>query len=1350
MTQNTHFDPAGDPADKGHAPATLGGTEETYVFPASLEQNRYWTLAQLDPQSTASNMAISFEIEGALDPSLVERTLSALTMRHEALRTIFRLVNGTLSQIILARPLYGFSIADLSHLSSEGRETALGEQLTAHSHVHIDLYHGPVIVARLLRLTSTHHVLAFTMSHIVCDGWSNGILVRDFAILYEALRDGCEAQLPDLPFQFADFSTWQSQFLESGRATAALEFWKSHVRRDLPAVDMPADSPRTAGRSFPGHIESVLMPRELEQRLAAYCRSSGSTKHIVLMAAFQALCARYTGQPLFLLGSTIANRTQPGMEDVLGRFANPQILVADVQGDPSFRELESRVREWETTAYTHQDLPFSRIIEEFQMNQAGAASQFLQVWFLYQKAFMRPQVGSAIRITPRRSLSGGVDFDMLVSVVERDEGPRIQVEYNTDLFSKRRIQDLIYAYQGLLAHALRLPEARVSALELGRRNEHLLKLQVGETASAGVVEEPISLLAALREHAVTRPHQIAVVSGANPDESLTWQELDERSDTLKQELALRGVDENSRVLVCLAPTVNTLIAVLAALKLRAEILPLPAYADAAQIQYAAEAAGVNLILAPRTLIGTSALGFAFEAIPATPEFKTALPPSTRDLSEQDADESVGRESAHWLSTRTSAEGALTFVSVPLSETLAAVKRTRAALRISSLDSLLSFSPPSPQDAWADLLLALITGGRLTVCSAATVGDVQSLLDRERITLLSATPGELRNWQLSGWKGDRRVGVIMRGGRLSSAALREPIQSVRGAWSLLSNPERGEWIGTADLQLSDSSQFQPFPGVALSVLDEAGQFVPTGVSGELATALGGRTGLLAQVESSGRFRISDRKDRVVQLHGHRFRLGEVEDALLREADVLDVVAAVVTAPEADQNKVLIAYVIGAAAIDDGSTLRKRLTATLPSHLLPEEILLVDAWPRQLDGTIELRRLPQLTAPNVAESTSAEEGVHTDGIEDRLTTLWKEVLSLRTLDRQASFFELGGNSLLLVRLFARINKAFGTSLPITTIFDAETVQQLAATLRKQTEIRPLVLVQPNGKKRPLFMIHSYLLYQGLSTSLGDDQPFYGLRELERDGDLNIEQRAARYVDEIRKVQPTGPYAIAGWCAAGPLTTEVARQLVESGNKMTAVVLFDSWLPGYMESLESQQNRSFAPKTSVLRRKFAYKLEKMRDLSVGQKLRFVRTSVGRIVREGRDRLFIRHWARLNWLSSRFHFPLPQFMYNTSLQTFAALQDFREQKMPIQLTLIRASDAREIEGASVSCGWERVAEGGVQVLWAPGDHETMFLGANLQTTAEMVQGCLSAPPAPVVSPVIAHTSVPMHSDRMAEVGSF
>lgn len=1294
MAKGTHFEAFSEESTLTGtvAPQISADLEETFVFPASREQTRYWMLAQLDPESTASNMAIAFEVEGIISDSLMEKAIAALTLRHEALRTVFRLDGGILSQVVLARPLYAFTVEDLSGIDASRQPELLEASVSRHGHTLIDLKNGPVLHAHLIHLGEQRHVIALTMNHIVCDGWSNGILIRDFTILYEAIRSGRDPVLPELPFQFADFSLWQSEYLASPAADEAANFWKSHIKSNMSALDMPTDRPRPGGRSFPGHIESALLPKEIDDRLKDYCRQTGSTKHIVLLTAFEALCARYTGQREFLLGSTIANRTQPGMEDVVGRFANPQIIVAKVPGDPSFAELEQRVRDWETASYSHQDLPFSRIIEDFQIDQAGATSQFLQVWFLYQKAFMQPQAGETIRVTPRRSVSGGVDFDLLVSVVERAEGPRIQFEYNTLIFNPERIVALIQSFIDLLGAALEQPAVPLS--QLARTTPVNAPTPARETkAMAGEITQK-SLLSFLTGHLQTRSTSLAYTDG---NSALTWNEVAQRSASLATTLRTK-FPSASTIAVVLSPRVESFIALLAVLRLGVDFMPLPAHTDDITASACVAHDPGAVLLAPRELSSAIAIAFEdFASLPAVNDGPTA--------------DTYG----NFLFLTDAA--LLTFAEVPAAALLVSVEAALSVLALDKDSSLLAFAASSPVDSCMDRLLALVSGAQLNFAADLDVQPLAAQIAQHDISAVLATPSVAKSILTSGWSGDRRVSLVVRGERLPASLSALLTLRLKSVVYLLPFAPAGGYIGAQFLSASVSGQgLLPLGENALLVKDTEGRNVPTGAFGELYvnSPFTGelRTGFMARSSTNG-IELSDSAERFVQLRGHRVCLGDLEDAAFAVPGIHSAAASVA---DNGTDAELLLYVSAPTESRDPATLRKYLSEALPSHLNPSDLIWLDTLPLSADGRVNTAKLPRVEHPSTEAPVSVESFPVND-VEEKLSSIWKDVLGLKSIDVHKSFFELGGSSLLLVRLFARVNKAFGTSLPITTIFEAKTVAALARMLGGDAAMSHLVRVQPNGGRPPLFMIHSYLLYQGLSMSLGQDQPFYGLRELEEDGQLNIEQRAKRYVEEIRAVQEYGPYYLAGWCAAGPLTIEVARHLRHAGEEIRYLALFDSWLPGYMESVETQRSVNAWLPYKTFGSKIRYHRHKMRGFGFSRKIAYVWHNLSRMAKEARYRIYVRNWERIHQLSQKYQFSLPQFMHNTSLETFSALKEYHGQRLDVRLILIRASDSREVPGAAPACGWDQIAENGVDVLWAPGDHETMFMGENLRVTSNIVR---------------------------------
>lgn len=512
-----------------------------------------------------------------------------------------------------------------------------------------------------------------------------------------------------------------------------------------------------------------------------------------------------------------------------------------------------------------------------------------------------------------------------------------------------------------------------------------------------------------------------------------------------------------------------------------------------------------------------------------------------------------------------------------------------------------------------------------------------------------------------------------------------------------------------------------------VVDRNGQRVPYGVVGELMVAdaihaLGPtppvRTGYLARYSPVRGFEIVDLLDRQVRLHGYRLRLSDLENALYRNPEISVAEATILRSGGAP---VLVAYIAGKngqpASVERASTLLKQ---TAPEHISSAELISVPSIPRHGDGSPNFQTMPKTsTGPRAVASVAAVPP--RDELETKLLKIWEEVLGIREIGIRTSFFSLGGYSLMIVRLFAHINKVLGSALPITTIFNAPTIEELAGILRGQASFSRLVPVQPNGTKPPLFMIHSYLIYEAMRRVLGEDRPLYGLREIDRDDDITIEDRAGLYVREIRSVNSPAPYYIGGWCAAGPLAVETARQLIEAGERVSSVVLFDSWHPGYAAKFaEDQRTNPNMGFRAVLRRKYHFHHMELRTLSMSGRLRYISDAVAMKIRSSRQKFYLKHWALAERLFRTLGIPLPQFMHNVSLKTLVAVREFRGKPFAGNITLIRAEESPYLPQADPACGWNQVATHGVDVHFTPGTHESMFLEPHLSALGKLLERCL------------------------------
>jgi thioesterase domain-containing protein/acyl-CoA synthetase (AMP-forming)/AMP-acid ligase II/acyl carrier protein len=688
---------------------------------------------------------------------------------------------------------------------------------------------------------------------------------------------------------------------------------------------------------------------------------------------------------------------------------------------------------------------------------------------------------------------------------------------------------------------------------------------------------------------------------------------------------------------------------------------------------------------------------------------------------------VGQQTA-WLGLR-SQDGQLKTSAASHESTLAGMMATAQAMNLRRGDTLLVFPAPSSATAWTDLMLPLLAGARIVHTRETFPTGFNELVDSERASFAFATPSEWLSLMHAGWSGHPRLQKVTRGTYASPAALRTIAEGFPAAWFLavspiLPGPFSVETLTAAD---HDGAPLSPLPGDRLLLTDEVGHPVPFLVNGDLRVERKGQvypTGSIGTYSPETGFRLVDSADRLVKLRGFRLWLRDIEDLLAEHPQVAAAEATLLQ--KEDGTEALVAYVGSyeglALPLHDISSFLK---ARAPAHLAGTEIIPVPALVRRIDGSVDASYQRRLEPGQIVTPTGKAEFIGPrDELEEKLVDIWETVLGVEGIGVKTSFFSLGGYSLMIVRLFARINKSMGTSLPITTIFNAPTIEQLADILRGRTIYSSLVPIQVKGTKPPFFLVHSYLLYDGLRSVLGEDQPFYGLRELDRDADMTLDIRVESYAKEIRRIQPHGPYYIGGWCAAGPLAVSTARKLTDAGEKVDLLVLFDSWRPGY--AAEVANTHSANPEMSLssrLRRKWRFHQMKLGRMSLGQKIQYFGDATLHKLRSMRDHFYIRNWGLAQQLFTRFNLPLPDFMHNVSLTTMHAVKLYRGTPFPGRITLIRATEAHYIPGADISCGWGALAREGVRVLWAPGDHESMFVDPNLDVLGTLLKGVLSDP---------------------------
>ncbi|HET8842658.1 MAG TPA: condensation domain-containing protein, partial [Ktedonobacteraceae bacterium] len=560
-------------------------------LPLSFAQQRLWFLDQLDPTNTAYNKSISIQLRGVLHFPALARSLRTIVGRHEVLRTTFSIINDQPVQVIQAEEYFKQVSIDISGLAAEKVEYVAERLAEADGRHLFDLAHDVPIRATLIKLNETTHHLVLTLHHIVSDAWSNGIFVRELNALYAAFAAGAPSPLPALPFQYADFAVWQRTWLRGRKLEEEALYWKKHLEGIVP-LELPTDRPRSLLPTFLGETYELALPRSLSEDLRKLSQKEGVTLFMTLLAAFQLLLSRYTQQTDIAVGTPIANRDRAEIENLIGFFVNTLVLRSDLSGNPTFRELLKRVRVVTLGAYTHQDLPFDKLVELLDPERDLSRSPFFRVMFSLQNVPMSLSELPGLQIHVRENERGAAKFDLNVAVVEREQGLFCMVEYFADLFNRSTIERLFVHWQNLMQQIVANPELPLNEISLFSEAELHHALNEWNTTEESIAPElcaPQIFEQIAREEA----DRVALVM---EDECITYSVLDQRANQLAHLLVQHGVGPDVLVGVCLPRSLDQFLAVWAILKAGGASLPLDGTLPQARLAFLLNDAGCSLLL----------------------------------------------------------------------------------------------------------------------------------------------------------------------------------------------------------------------------------------------------------------------------------------------------------------------------------------------------------------------------------------------------------------------------------------------------------------------------------------------------------------------------------------------------------------------------------------------------------------------------------------------------------------------------------------------------------------------------------------------------------------------------------
>lgn len=1061
----------------------------------SFSQQRLWLLAQLEPDSAAYHITTAIRLTGPLNVTALERSLNEIVERHVVLRTNFATVDGQPVLVVSPASSLRLDQSDLSALPEDEREMEV-ERLAAESAGRpFDLSRGALLRAGLLRLREQEHVVLLTIHHIIFDAWSMGVLVAELTALYGAFCSGAASPLPELPLQYTDYALWQREWLQGEILETQLSYWKQQLKGAPAMLNLPLDHPRPAAQSDRGASHTILLSKSLSDALQSLSREQGVTLFMTLLAAFDTLLYRYTGEEDVVIGTSVAGRNSGQLEPLIGFFVNTLVLRADLSGDPCFRELLARVRKIALEAYAHQDVPFELLVSVLQPERSLSRTPLFQVMFTLQNA-RRPALElTDLTLSPIEVERGTAKFDLELNMGERADGIVASFEYNTDLFDASTIERMARHFRALLESIVADPGQPLSALALLTEPErHQILCEWNETQV--VVPSGNSFHQLFEKQVARRPHAIAVVCER---QKLTYAELNQHANRLARFLVEQGVGAETVVSLLGERDINLLVAILAVFKAGGAYLPLDPHHPAKRLGQILQRSESTLVLTTGqsiALIEESCASLPAEARPAIWQLEPLLEQAraSDNLSRPGAPDHL----AYVIYTSGSSgqpKGAMIEQRGMLNHLYAKV----LDLRLSEEDSIAQTASQCFDISVWQFLAPLLVGGRVEIFVDEVAHDPSRLLERvaERgITILEVVPSLLRAMLESAAQGARRAPdlsalrwLILTGEALPPELCRQWLDIYRGMPLLnaYGPTECSDDVTHHAIFAPPAAEVLRIPigravaNMRLYVLDRRQQPVPVGVSGELhvggigvgrgylndaertaqaftpdlfSAEPGARlyaTGDLARLLPDGKIEFLGRLDHQVKLRGFRLELGEIEALLDQHPAVQESV--LIAHEDASGEKRLVAYVVRKPAPkvsaeeppdDDATALRLRsfLAEKLPEYMLPATFLFLEALPLTANGKVDRHLLP---APETANPALRASFVPPrTPTEERLALIWAEVLGLKEIGVHDNFFELGGHSLLATQVISRVRQAFQIELPLRALFEASTVAGLAAVL------------------------------------------------------------------------------------------------------------------------------------------------------------------------------------------------------------------------------------------------------------------------------------------------------------------
>ncbi len=1329
-----------------------GETREVIGYPLSHAQLRLWFVDQLEADRAHFNIPSAFRMKGNLDIAALEMSLNDLVVRHESLRTIFRANEGDPLQIVREAVAIDCPITDLTTAAEIDREEEMLRLLVAEAKRPFDLRVGPLLRTSIIKMAADEHVLLVNMHHIISDGWSIDVYLSELAAIYKAHLTGKAPEIAPLPVQYIEFAQWHNEFAEGAELEKQLAYWEEKLTGAMPVLELPTDHQRPAVQQNEGDIIFFELDPALTEPLQQLSQQSEASLYMTLMAAYKIMLARYTGQEDIVVGTPTANRHAVELEGLIGFFVNMVVLRSDLSGNPTFRSLLTQLRQTALDAYANEDVPFETLVGRLHPNRDLSYSPIYQVDMSYQNGelgFDFPELD--VSLIPHHN--GTSKIDLSLELWQREGQLKGYIEFDTALFERATIERMVSHFETLLNGIVANPESPIAQLPLLPADEYQLVVEGWNDTAVSLPEMPL-MHHMFEQQVAATPNAIALIAG---EQQLTYAQLNARANQLAHHLKAIGLETEQFVGLYLDRSIDMLVAMLATMKAGGVYLPLdPSYPEE-RLAYMLTDTETKILLTHDGLRDSLPLQIE-HTIYLDSEWNQIAESSSENLSVE-----VTPENLVYVIYTSGSTGKPKGVMIPHRALVNHALAIAREYELTEADNILQFAALSFDVAAEELYPTWLSGATVILRPESILTSFEAFeqfVVEHQITILNLPAAFWQEWvseleRATDAKVPERVRLVVTGSeKVSGEKLNRWLELV---------PDNVRWLnayGPTEATITSTifdpkksitpigaavSIGRPIDNLQVYLLDEQMQPVPVGVAGELH--LGGvglargylhrddltaekfvqspfsmstadrlyKTGDLARYLPDGNIEFLGRADHQVKIRGFRIELGEIEAVLQAQDGITECVVDV--REDGSGNGRLVGYIVANGQSVHQDTLRQKLREQLPDYMVPTDYMVMENLPLTPSGKINRRALP---APDFSAHTSKELVAPRTELERQLVEIWENLLNVKPIGITDNYFELGGQSLLAMRLFAQIKDVTGQKLPLATLFESPTIAELAVAIdheikgtqperKLSNNFKPWVIpIQPKGDKIPFFHMGGSALLYNLAKYLGEDQPMFGVLEQDLDGELplhiTVEDIVPHCIEGIRSVQPEGPYIIGGLCFGAVVSIEVARALKAQGEEVALVVMIDSYAPDAVQAPMpvSPNGESDEP---------------VEDVHIPLYKRGPKV----IVRKVKRKVWRKSWRHIHNLYSKIGRPMPYRFRDIEEANTIANDNYKANEYDGDAILFQVSerDDRFVYDENMM-GWGKYIHGKTELYQLAGGHLSVYDEPYVQGLGQQIRECI------------------------------